>query len=75
MSTRENIRLIARASLTPPPHACISMRIIKYKTLRSGFCHFCPYCLYEVIQHYNAKKEEEKIIGTHQGLDPGPPVP
>ena len=37
------------------------MRIIQYKTLRiEYFCHlYITYYLFEVTQHYNAKKEEK----------------
>ena len=56
------------------------MRIIQYKTLSSDvFYHlYIPYYLYEVTQHYNAKKRRKikrVIIGAHPGIDTGPVVP
>ena len=43
-------------NLTPPPQI---LRIIQYKMLRSDFfvIYHITYYLYELTQHYNAKKE------------------
>ena len=53
-------------------------RLIQYKTIRSELFLIILFHLlvYEVIQHYNAKKEGEKqcIKVDHRGIDPGPLV-
>ena len=64
-------------NLTLSPHI---MSLTQFKPLRSDFLSFIiSYCLYEVTQHYNAKKGRKKnkvyIIGAHLGIDLGPLVP
>ena len=61
------------------PHSPHILGIFSILSIKGDFCHLYIACyLYEVIQHYNAKKEEKKpqgIIGAHPGIDPGPLVP
>ena len=64
-------------NVTPPPQIT---RIIQYKALRSVFfCHlYITYYLFEVTQHYNAKKRrkvKQGIIGAYLIIDHGPLVP